>query len=65
METVSRIQNDQWKMSDESYYVNVQVTFYSLMLICNIIGSFSLLGKVLQYTVTIHPNTLIRQLKAI
>ena len=38
---VSRISgNDQRKMPDEGYHVDIQVMFYSMMLLCLIVGSF-------------------------
>jgi len=39
-ETVSRNRNDQRKMPDEGYNVNVEITFYSLVLLSNIVGPF-------------------------
>ena len=40
METESGNGNDQRKMPDEGYHVNIRVRFYSMMLLCNIVGPF-------------------------
>ena len=37
-ETESGNGNDQRKMPDEGYHLNIRVRFYSMMLLCNIVG---------------------------
>ena len=40
METESGNGNNQRKRPDEGYHVNIRVRFYSMMLLCNIVGPF-------------------------
>ena len=40
MGTESGNGNDIWKMPDEGYHVDIQVMFYSMILLCNIVGPF-------------------------
>ena len=58
METESGNGNDQWKMPDEGYHVNIRVRFYSTMLLCNIIGPFRTVplkqSKLSNRAVTVH-----------
>ena len=57
METESGNGNDQRKMSDEGYHLNIRVRFYSMMLLCNIVGTVPLKRSKLSNTnraVTVH-----------
>jgi len=40
MGTESRNRNNQWEILDEGYRVDIQVMFYSMMLLCNIVEPF-------------------------
>jgi len=55
----------QWKMPDEGYDFIIQIKFYSVMLLGNVVGPFctALLkqAKLSNRAVTIHQNTLIQQ----